>query len=125
MKNPSSQQGFTIPEVVITSLLILVVMLPISNLGFQVVRNTRYSQDMGTALSIGQRKLEEFGTLDYTAVQSGTETVDGYALTWTVTEANQAKVLRLLVGWQIRSQNRAIELSTVYPSNLNAGFSFE
>jgi len=125
MNSFSRKSGFTIPEVVITSLLIMVIMLPISNLGFQVIRNTRYSRDIGTALSLGQQKLEEFGSQSYESILSGSEASDGYTMTWTVTESNNSKVVRIVVLWNILNQNRGIELSTVYPSNLSAGFSFE
>ena len=125
MKALSAKSAFTLPEVVITSILILVVMLPISNIGFSIMRNTRFARDLGSAIAIGQQRLELFADLHYDDIVPGNDTVDGFTLRWTVTEADETKIVRLVVSWTILNQNRGIELNTVYPSNLNAGFSFQ
>ncbi len=122
---PKNRSGFTIPEVVITSVLIVVMMLPISRLAFMSIRSTRYAQDVGTALSLGQARLEQFADLDYGDLADGTETRGDYRLVWTVEEDDYAKIVRLRVFWTLTGREMDVNLNTVYTSNLSAGFSFE
>ena len=120
----TSRMGFTLPEVVISSLLIVLMMLPLSRLVFSAVSSTRYARDMGSAVAIGQQKLEEFANMDYEEIVNGNEVVDGYVLTWRVTEDNETKVVRLQVAWQILSRELDLNLNSIYSSDKDAGFSF-
>ncbi|MCC5843796.1 MAG: hypothetical protein JJU05_06035 [Verrucomicrobia bacterium] len=121
----NNQSGFTIPEVVITSVLIVVMMLPISRLAFMSIRSTRYAQDVGTAISLGQARLEQFADLDYDDLADGSETLGDYRLVWTVEEDDFAKIVRLRVFWTLTGRELDINFNTVFTSDLSAGFSFE
>lgn len=119
-----SRQGFTLPEVVITSFLIMLMMLPLSRLSFSVVSSTQYARDMGSAVAIGQQKLETFSKMDYADIVNGNEVVDGYVLTWRVTEGLETKLVRLQIAWRILGRELNLNLNTVYSSEKDAGFSF-
>ncbi|MCC5850638.1 MAG: prepilin-type N-terminal cleavage/methylation domain-containing protein [Verrucomicrobia bacterium] len=123
-RGPDSRQGFTLPEVVITSFLILLMMLPLSRLAFSSVSSTRYARDMGSAVAIGQQKLEAFSKMEYADIVNGNEVVDGYVLTWSVTEDSEIKLVRLQIAWRILGRELDLNLNTVYSSEKDAGFSF-
>lgn len=125
MKTRVQQSGFTIPEVVITSVLIVMMMLPISQLSYMTIRNTRYARDVGTALSLGQAKLEQLSDAAYADVADGSEVQGDYTLRWTVEEDGFAKLVRLRVVWTLTGRTMEIDLNTVYTSNAVGGFSFE
>jgi Tfp pilus assembly protein PilV len=125
MHTHPSKKGFTLPEVVITGLLMVMVMLPITRLAYSVARSTRYARDVGTAIAIGQEQLEQLADLAYTEIADGSTTVDGFAVSWTVTEADLSKVVRMTIQWSILGKPMEATMNTVYTSNIAGGFSFQ
>ena len=121
---PGLRAGFTLPEVVITSLVIVVMMLPLSRLAYMSISNTRYARDIGSAVAVGQQKLEQFSEMDYEDIESGNDMVEGYLLAWRVVELDESKVVHLQVSWQIMGRALDINLNNIYSSNLDAGFGF-
>lgn len=121
------KQGFTLPEVVITSLLIVMMMLPVSRIAFLSIRGTQYARDAGDALAAGQQKLESFSNIDYDTIAEGQEVSGKYTLAWTVDdeELDYAKVVRMEVTWTILGSEISIDLNTVYTSPIAEGFSFD
>ncbi len=125
-KPPSSRRaGFTLPEVVITGLLMTIMMIPVSRIAYLTIRGTQYAHDSGEALALAQAKLEAFSDMDYEDIESGYETTDGYILRWIVSESQSSKVVRLFVRWSILGRRQSINLNTIYTDPLVEGFSFE
>ena len=105
----NNKEGFTIAEVVITTLLVLLMSIPLARISYSSVRNTQFALQATEAMALAQAKLERFyyeanayGTsltstnttfqlevAAYDAIASGTETQDVYTLTWSVNEVNQ------------------------------------
>ncbi len=115
-KNKISRKGFTLPEVVITSLVIVLMMLPLSRLAFTTLTRTRYARDVGDVVAVGQQKLEQFSDMDYADIVSGNEVVDGYTLRWVVSNVagHDAKLVQLEVNWQILGRELSLDFNNVY-----------
>lgn len=131
-RSSSNRSGFTLPEVVITGFITVLMMIPISRTAFSTIRNTRYARDVGTAISVGQRKLEEFSDMAYADItgsnQDSTlasgEEFDGFVLFWKVTTKDSAKIVDLDVKWQILGKAYDINMHAVYTDDVNRGYSF-
>ncbi|MCC5850633.1 MAG: prepilin-type N-terminal cleavage/methylation domain-containing protein [Verrucomicrobia bacterium] len=115
-RKTSTRSGFTLPEVVITSLIIVLMMLPLSRLAFTTISRTRYARDVGDVVAVGQQKLEQFADMEYENIVSGNEVVDGYTLRWVVTPVSgqEAKLVQLEVSWQILSRDLSLDFNNVY-----------
>ncbi len=113
-QSTSQRQGFTLVEVVITVILIVVVMVPLTRLSFTVMRATQYARDVGEALAVGQTQLESFGEMEFESIQSGSETQGKYDLTWTVSTVDDNKLVALEIAWTILGQGVDIDLNTVF-----------
>jgi prepilin-type N-terminal cleavage/methylation domain-containing protein len=123
--NPTSpsrlpKRGFTLVEVIITTILIVLIMIPISQLSYNIMRATQYSRDAGEALALGQAQLESMADEDYDTLASGTRTVDAHTLTWTVTESNGVKQTVLTVSWTLRNETKFVELRAIHSPEVAA-----
>ena len=126
------KSGFTIIEVVITTILVLLMSLPLANISFSSVRNTQYAKQAGEALAIGQEKLEELESLAYGSVAAGSSTDDVYRLGWIVDEISQTwgttagacKIVTLTVSWNIGGSSKAssVEVIATYPEPSGNGY---
>lgn len=58
-----------------------------------VVRGSDYGGRLTAATAYAQDKIEQLSQSNYTAVVSGSDTVNGYARDWTVTDNGTYKVL--------------------------------
>jgi Tfp pilus assembly protein PilV len=125
MHTTSSRSAFTLPEVVITALLLTLMMLPISRLTYSTIRSTRYAHDVGDAIAIAQAHLEELEDVNYTSLVAGTKTVDGYTMSWEVEEEDFAKLVRMTISWSILGKPLSATFNTVYTSNASGGISFQ
>ena len=112
----TTRAGFTLPEVVITSLVIVLMMLPLSRLAFTTLTRTRYARDVGDVVAVGQQKLEQFSDMDYADIVSGNEVVDGYTLRWVVSNVagHDAKLVQLEISWQILGRELSLDFNNVY-----------
>lgn len=108
------KQAFTLPEVVITSVIVLLLMIPISRIAYTTLQSTRYARDMGSAIAVGQEQLEDFSALDYSNITAGSATNGDFSLSWTVTAQDSAKIVKLTVSWLVLSQTRSIDLNAIY-----------
>ncbi|MGA0333662.1 MAG: type IV pilus modification PilV family protein [Kiritimatiellia bacterium] len=123
MCNLKSRQAFTLPEVVITSIVVLIMLIPISRIAYTTLTSTRYARDIGEALAVGQEKMEEFSGTAYADLAAGSETRGMYDLSWTVTVQNNAKIVQLDVEWDVLSQTRSVNLNSIYSDTVDGGFS--
>lgn len=115
-------RGFTLVEVVITTLLILILMAPMTRLSYSVIRSTQYAHDLGEALAAGQSRMEVFEKAAFEDIESGSEQVGRYDLDWTVTEEDGNKVVELDVVWSILGKEITLELNTVHSPDVTYSF---
>lgn len=124
MKCRIHQQAFTLPEVLITGGIMLILMIPISRIAYTTVLHTRYARDVGAAIAAGQEKLEDFSNEAYSAITSGSSTKGDMNLSWTVTTQNSAKIVNLVVSWVTLGKTLNINLNAAYADDIDGGFSF-
>jgi hypothetical protein len=124
MKTRLSKQAFTLPEVLITGGIMLIMMIPISRIAYSTVLQTRYARDVGSAISAGQEQLEDFSNTLYDSITPGSDTNGDMNLSWTVTEQNSAKIVTVIVSWVTLHKTLNINLNAVYVEDIDGGFSF-
>jgi hypothetical protein len=124
MNTPLSKQAFTLPEVLITGGIMLIMMIPISRIAYSTVLQTRYARDVGSAISAGQEQLEDFSNTLYDSITPGSDTNGDMNLSWTVTEQNSAKIVTVIVSWVTLHKTLNINLNAVYVEDIDGGFSF-
>jgi Tfp pilus assembly major pilin PilA len=124
MKTRLSKQAFTLPEVLITAGIMLIMMIPISRIAYSTVLQTRYARDVGSAISAGQEQLEDFSNTLYDSITPGSDTNGDMNLSWTVTEQNSAKIVTVIVSWVTLHKTLNINLNAVYVEDIDGGFSF-
>jgi Tfp pilus assembly protein PilV len=124
MNTPLSKQAFTLPEVLITAGIMLIMMIPISRIAYSTVLQTRYARDVGSAISAGQEQLEDFSNTLYDSITPGSDTNGDMNLSWTVTEQNSAKIVTVIVSWVTLHKTLNINLNAVYVEDIDGGFSF-
>jgi Tfp pilus assembly protein PilV len=118
IKSPRSKtvrrQGITLIEVLVTGLLAMALILPLSRMGYLVVRNTQYANQSAEALAAGQSQLEVLENTEYGSIASGSSTSGDYSLTWTATETSGTKRVELVVSWTLAGSTQTLSLHTVY-----------
>lgn len=119
------KQGFTLTEVVISCVLIIVVMIPISRLSYQIIRTTEYTKEVGIVLADAQKRMEDMANGTYASIASGTATEDGRTYTWTVTNNGTTKTVEMDIVWTLRGTTLTNELNTVFASDADAGYTFD
>lgn len=124
MKTRLSKQAFTLPEVLITAGIMLIMMIPISRIAYSTVLQTRYARDVGSAISAGQEQLEDFSNTLYDSITPGSDTNGDMNLSWTVTEQNSAKIVNLIVSWETLGRTLNINFNAAYADDIEGGFSF-
>ena len=123
MSSQISKQAFTLPEVVVTAIIVMILMIPISRIAYTTLLSTRYARDMGSAISVGQAKLESFSDIAYANIAAGGETDGDYTLAWTVTTQDSAKIVHLTISWEMVGKTRSINLNAIYAAEASGGFS--
>ena len=126
-KLKSGKFAFTLPEVVITGFVTVLMMIPISRIAFTTMISTRYARDVGSALAAGQSRMERFAEVEFTNLNTGTATDGDYELAWTVTSISggDAKIVELNVSWKILGRDQSITLNNVFTRNIPGGFNFD
>lgn len=122
MKTPSLKLAFTLPEVLITSVVLMVLIIPISRIAYTTVLQTRYAKDVGTAISAGEQQLENFSIFPYATISSGSTQNGNMALVWTVNELNEAKIVNLTISWTTLSKTHSLNLNAAYVNAIDGGF---
>lgn len=123
MKTCKPKQAFTLPEVVITSVILMILMIPIARIAYSTTIQTRFAKDMGSAVSVGLEQLEELSNTPYASIASGSSSSENMNLSWTVSEENSAKVVNLTISWDTVGKPHQINLNTVYIDDIDGGFS--
>jgi Tfp pilus assembly protein PilV len=113
-RESAEREGFTLVEVLITGLLGLALILPLSRIAYTVVRNTHYAEQSAEALAAGQSQLELLEAMDYSAITSGSTTSGDYTVAWTSTTVSGAKQVQMTVSWELAGETRTLTLNTVY-----------
>lgn len=110
----NSRSGFTLVEVLIAGVLALILILPLSRMGYQVVRSSQLARESAEALAAGQAQLENLADTDYEDIQSGSRTTGEYTIAWTVAEVSGTKRVQVTVTWTLTGQTQTLTLNSVF-----------
>ena len=99
-KRPNAN-GFTLPEVVVATLLFGVASLAVFALTTSLIRMNAFSSEISLATSYAESKIEEMHGMLYSNVTNGSDTVNGYSRSWTVNTnwVANTKVANVTVTW--------------------------
>lgn len=121
---PISQQGFTLLEALIASLVVAVAMLGVARLQGVTMLDSSDSRMKTRALNLAQEKIEElrgFANQDtYLAMASGTDAPgshdgdsSGFTRTWTITHESNYLQINSKVEWDDpKGDHQAVQLTS-------------
>jgi prepilin-type N-terminal cleavage/methylation domain-containing protein len=123
-----SQQGFTMIEVLIALLVLMVGMAGILSLQLTAMKATGFSRHATEASSLAEDKVEDLRTVPLTSARfvSGTDQVDArgvadatglYTRTWTITPQTDTTIVTVSVAWD----ERGTEPYTITMSDMRTG----
>ena len=101
-----TQVGFTLIETVISLCILFVALLGMSSLVFSIMRATAQSQEMTTATTLLQEKMENLKKLSISSLSSGSDSASlgniTYLRDWAVSPAGNLKTVTVTVNWTSR-----------------------
>ena len=85
--------GFSMVEVIIALVIFAIAMTGLVTMSVLGSEQLRVASNEDERWSVTQRKLEELVALDTAALTNGSETLDGYPVSWTVTKGDPTKIV--------------------------------
>jgi len=92
------ERGFSIVEVVISLVIFAVAMTGLVSMSVLGSEQLRVAGDEDERWAVSQEKLEELIARDTANLTSGSDTIRGYPLGWTVTKGDPSKVVLLVTA---------------------------
>lgn len=124
MKRYGDRTGFTLIEVMVALVMFTVGALGMAALTASIMQSSRGDTNRSRASASLRQKVEEFQSVDYTAITSGSDvdTLAGVVFdrTWTVTIDSPAPLLRhieLVATWTDAGRERQVRTETIRASN--------
>jgi len=120
--NKNNDNGFTLIEVLIAIVILSVGLLGMASLTVGIINGNRFSNDLTTATTLAQDKMEEIRGASYSSVASETKAVlsspyDEYKREVTITDDSPAtgmKTVSVKVYWGGASkEDHNVELETI------------
>jgi len=124
VKRYGDRAGFTLIEVMVALVMFTFGALGMAALTASIMQASRGDTNRSRASASLRQKVEEFQSLDYTAITSGSDvdTLAGVVFdrTWTVTVDSPAPLLRhieLVATWTDAGRERQVRTETIRASN--------
>jgi len=124
VKRDGDRAGFTLIEVMVALVMFTFGALGMAALTASIMQASRGDTNRSRASASLRQKVEEFQSLDYTAITSGSDvdTLAGVVFdrTWTVTVDSPAPLLRhidLVATWTDAGRERQVRTETIRASN--------
>jgi prepilin-type N-terminal cleavage/methylation domain-containing protein len=95
----TNKEGFTIIEAMIAMLIIAVAFAGSISMMLGMLRANAFSARTTTAVSLAQEVVDDAMDTDYALVTAGSDTVDLFSRTWTVTRSGSVKTINVNVTW--------------------------
>lgn len=122
LRGKVGEEGFTLIEVMIALLLLLIGVAGVLSLQMVSVKATGYSRHATEATILGEDKMEELFSVAAADLIDGTDTVDSdgvgnaaglYTRTWTIASAGTIALVTVGVTWQEKgAESHTITLAT-------------
>lgn len=121
----SKQQGFSLIEVLITFIILIVGIMGLIKLQTYMERQADYAENSIKALHLAETKLEFFrsrsvsgadGTLPFSAISSGSDVSGVYTTEWVVNDSlsGALKTIEIETGWDTRwNERQSVALKTM------------
>lgn len=94
------QRGFSLIEALVALMLLTVALIPMTALPAATSRLYMASAARGQATLLAVQKLDELESKKFNDLSSGSQTIDGYRIDWSVGEAvDQQRKVRVSVAW--------------------------
>ena len=120
IKSPrKGEKGFTLIEVLVAIVILSVGLLGMASLTVAIIKGNQLSNDLTTATTLAQDKMEQNRNTSYSSVSPETKAVlpspnDEYKREVEVTEANDMKTVTVTVYWGGASkEDHEVELKTI------------
>jgi type IV pilus assembly protein PilV len=106
-------KGFTLVEVLIAMLLLVVALLGLASVATSVINGNGLSKEVTTATTLAQDKIEELKKVHYQSLSDGSDTSSIYTRTWTVTTGFNMKTVDVAVTWNRYGITHNATLTTI------------
>jgi len=117
MKRIADSSGFTLIEVMIAILVIVVGLLGVAGVATTVINGNTLAKEMTTATTLAQDKIEDLKSTAYGSISSGSDTQQSiYTRTWTVTSDSPVagmKTIAVSVAFPWKGATRTVTLKTM------------
>lgn len=117
MKRIADPSGFTLIEVMITILVIVVGLLGVAGVAITVINGNTLAKEMTTATTLAQDKIEELKSTSYANITTGSDTQQSiYTRTWAVTSDSPVtgmKTIAVSVAFSWKGATRTVTLKTM------------
>ena len=111
-----NNDGFTLIEIMIAILILVIALLGIAGVTVSVINGNAFSKEITSATTLGQDKMEELKNTDYGSIASGSDTDSIYTRTWTVTANSpvaNTKTVEVEVSWSRGGNTHDVTLKTI------------
>ena len=115
MKRIADSSGFTLIEVMIAILVIVVGLLGVAGVATMVIKGNTLAKEMTVATTLAQDKIEELKNTSYPNLGSSSDTQDSiYTRTWTATlTATYVKTIEVVVQWNHYGNSHNVTLRSI------------
>ena len=112
----SNNNGFTLIEIMIAILILVVALLGMAGVTVSVINGNAFSKEVTSATTLAQDKMEELKNTAYGSIVSGSDTDSIYSRTWAVTADSpiaDTKTVEVTVSWSRGGNTHNITLKTI------------
>jgi len=111
-----SHGGFTMMEVVIGALVLIVILVGLNTVFLSFVKTNKTNRDIGGATSVGNKWLEEVRMMPFDSISGGSVNVGTrYCRSTTVTtdSATTKKTVAVIVSWPQTAGSHHVTMNTI------------
>jgi type IV pilus modification protein PilV len=117
MNRITDSDGFTLIEVLIAIIVLVIGLLGVVGVATTVISGNTLARELTTATTLAQDKIEELKSADYATITTGDDTQESiYTRTWTVTADSPVagmKTISVAVSFSWKGTTHTVTLKTM------------
>ncbi len=117
MNRIADSSGFTLIEVLIAIIVLVIGLLGVAGMATTVITGNTLGREITTATTLAQDKIEELKSADYANITTGSDTRESvYTRTWTVTADSPVagmKTVNVAVAFSWKGTTHTVTLKTM------------